>query len=102
VGDVKYVIAWENRANGLEDAQGRSLQVFSNWSPSEGSNFLQFVGRVDGRGGFALVETDDVATIARDTAIFGPFFDFTVYPVMDVQETSRIATEAVQFRGPAS
>jgi len=36
--------------------------------------------------------------IARDTAVFGPFLDFNVYPVMDSQEGTRIATEAIEFR----
>jgi hypothetical protein len=31
------------------------------------------------------VETDDPALIARDTAVFGAFFGFTVYPVLDIQ-----------------
>ena len=48
------------------------MHVFSQWSPADGNVFLQFVGRVDGRGGFAVVETEDVALIARDMAIFPP------------------------------
>jgi hypothetical protein len=43
---------------------------------------------VDGRGGFAIVETEDVTSIARDVAIFNVFFDFNVYPVVDVQESA--------------
>jgi hypothetical protein len=54
---MKYVVAWEPLATESEDVQARSLQVFGKWSPAEGSNFLQFLGRVDGRGGFAVVET---------------------------------------------
>jgi hypothetical protein len=36
--------------------------------------------------------------IARDTAIFGPFLNFNVYPVLDSQETTRIVNEAIEFR----
>jgi hypothetical protein len=99
---MKYVVAWESRASASEDMQARSLQVFGKWSPAEGTNFLQFVGRVDGRGGFAVVEAEDVALIARDMAVFGAFFDMSVYPVMDIQETARITGEAVAFRGSAT
>ena len=95
---MKYVVAWELRANASEEVQSRSLQVFSKWSPGEETNFLQFVGRVDGRGGFAVLETDDAAALARDMAIFTPFFDMSVYPVLDVQETARVGAEAVEFR----
>jgi hypothetical protein len=96
---MKYVIAWEPRSSATEEVQTRGLQVFNKWSPAEGVNFLQFVGRVDGPGGFAVVETDDPALITRDTAIFSPFLDFTVYPVLDIEESTRIAGEAIEFRG---
>jgi hypothetical protein len=98
---MKYVVAWEVRANASEEVQSRSLQVFGKWSPAEGTNFLQFVGRVDGRGGFAVVETDDVALIARDMAVFSAFFDTSVYPVLDIQESAQIAGEAIDFRRSA-
>jgi hypothetical protein len=88
---MKYVVAWEPRRNASEEALDRSLQIFGKWSPAEGSNFLEFFGRVDGRGGFALVETEDITSIARDVAVFNVFFDFNVYPVVDVQESARIA-----------
>jgi hypothetical protein len=99
---MKYVIAWEGRENTSEELLARGLQVFSKWSPAEGANFLQFVGRVDGRGGFAVVETDDVALIAHDMAIFTAFFDMSVYPVLDIEENARISGEAVEFRNRAS
>ena len=95
---MKYVVSWQPRANATEEIQARSLEVFGKWSPAEGTNFLQFVGRIDGAGGFAVVETDDPALLARDTAIFSAFFDMTVYPVLDVEQSSRIAGEAIAFR----
>jgi Protein of unknown function (DUF3303) len=95
---MKYVIAWELPANASEEMQARSLQVFGKWSPAEGNNFLQFLDRVDGRGGFAVVETEDPTLIARDTAIFGVFLNMNVYPVLDIEEGTRIMNEAVEFR----
>jgi hypothetical protein len=95
---MKYVITWELRPNASEDQDARSLQVFEKWSPAEGNNFIEFVARVDGRGGFAVVETEDVSLIARDAAIFGVFFDFNVYPVLDARESAGIAGEAIEFR----
>jgi hypothetical protein len=98
---MKYVVSWETRANASEEDQARSLQVFGKWSPAEGTNFVQFLGRVDGRGGFAVVETDDVTLIARDMAVFGAFFDMSVYPVLDVEQTAQIVGDAIQFRQSA-
>jgi len=95
---MKYVIAWETRASTSEEQQARGLAVFGGWSPSEGADFQQFVGRIDGRGGFAVVETDDPALVAQDMATFAPFFEFSVYPVLEIQQTASLGMEAVQFR----
>jgi hypothetical protein len=95
---MKYLVQWEARQTASEEVQKRALQVFSKWTPAEGATFHQFLGRVDGRGGFAVVETDDVANIARDASIFGAFFDFSVHPVMEITETARIGGDALEFR----
>lgn len=95
---MKYVVMWETRQSTSEETQARGLQVFSKWSPSEGTDFQQFLGRVDGRGGFAVVETSDPALVAKDMATFGPFFEFSLYPVLEIAETASIGMEAVQMR----
>ena len=69
------------------------------WSPSEGSVFREFVGRVDGRGGFAVVETEDVRLIRVTWRSSTPTSIWVSIPVLDVQENARIAAEAVEFRG---
>jgi hypothetical protein len=97
---MKYVLAWEFRANS-EETTARGLQIFGSWAPSEGINFLQFVGRVDGRGGFAVIETEDPTLIAHGVAIFSPFAEYSVYPVLDIQESVRITGEAAEFRRSA-
>jgi len=94
---MKYVATWEVRPNATEETAARSLQVFGKWSPSEGVAYEQFLGRVDGRGGYAVVETDDPALIAKDIAPFTPWFDFTIVPVLDITETAAIDTEALAF-----
>ena len=98
---MKYVVSWQPRSNATEETQARSLQVFGKWSPAEGTTYLQFLGRIDGPGGFAVVETDDPARLARDTSIFSAFFDFTVYPVLDIADAVRIGGEALEFLGSA-
>jgi hypothetical protein len=92
-----YVVSWQPRSNMTEEMQARSLDVFGKWSPAAGTNFLQFWGESTALGGFAVVETDDPALLARDTAIFSTFFDMTVYPVLDVQDAARIGGEASSF-----
>ena len=99
---MKYVVSWETRQNATEEMVARGLQVFSKWTPSPQSTFHEFVGRVDGRGGFAVVETDDPELVARDMSIFGAWFDMSVYPVLEIADTARIAGDAVEFRNSIS
>lgn len=91
------MVSWRQREGVTEAVQARSLEVFSRWSPDPGTTFLQFVSRIDGQGGFAVVETDDPSLIARDMAIFGAFFEMSVYPVLDVQEAAAISGAAIAF-----
>ena len=93
---MKYVITWTPRANTTEDSLARSLQVFGKWTPSEGADFKEFLGRVDGQGGFAIVETEDPRLIARDAAMFSPWFDFAVHPVLEIADTAMIDAEVVE------
>jgi hypothetical protein len=95
---MKYVVSWQPRSNATEEILTRALQVFRKWSPPEGTTFLQFLGRIDGPGGFAVVETDDPALLAGITAIFSAFFDMTIYPVLDIEEAARAGAEAIEFR----
>lgn len=96
-GGPNVSCALEVRPNGTEETAARSLQVFGKWSPSEGVSYQQFLGRVDGRGGFAVLETDDPTLIAKDIAPFTPWFEFTIVPVLDIAETAVIDTEALAF-----
>lgn len=95
---MKYVVQWKVRQNADEETQARSLQVFSKWTPPEEVTFHEFVGRVDGQGGFAVVETDDVAALARINGIFGAYFDISMHPVLEIQEAAQLLGEGVEFR----
>jgi hypothetical protein len=94
---MKYVVSWTIRPHVTEESAARSLQVFGKWSPSEGATFHEFLGRVDGSGGFALVETDDQRLIAKDVAPFTSFFDFEVCPVLDIADSAAVDAEAIEF-----
>ena len=99
---MKYVISWEARQTASEETQARGLQVFSKWSPSDGVTFHQFLGRVDAKGGYAVVETDDPALVAKDMSIFSAFFEMSVTPVLEIADIAAIGGEAVEFRGSIS
>lgn len=99
---MKYVMAWTSRLGGSgkenEDGVQRALQLFSKWQPPAGSTFHQFVGRIDGEGGFAVVETDDPAELLDGTSKFAPFNLFQIYPVVDMNDWAQSAQAGVDFR----
>lgn len=94
---MKYVVSWELRPGATEESAARSLQVFSKWSPTRPEAFREFLGRVDGNGGFAVVETDDPKELATDTAPFAGFFEFHAYPCIEIADTAAIDMEAIAF-----
>ena len=89
---MKYVISWTERPGMTLDDANNSLKVFSKWAPDPSTTFHQFVQRVDGRGGFAVVETDNPATLLKDAMTFGLWFEFEACPVMDMLEAAPTLT----------
>ena len=102
---MKYVMSWTPR-QGLgadnEAAQRRALDVFSKWSPAAGVTFHQFLQRLDDEGGFSVVETDDPRLVLSDTSKFAPWFEFHIFPVVDMQDAVPTFNEAVDFRSSIS
>jgi hypothetical protein len=103
---MKYVLAWTSRFGGSgkdnEESAARALQLFSKWQVPAGSTFHQFVGRLDGDGGFAVVETDDPAELLDGTGKFAPFNVFQIYPVVDMTDWVAATQTGVEFRGSIS
>ena len=99
--DVKYVVTWWERPGGshanYEAAQKRILAVFEEWEMPENLQFHQFLVRVGEFGGYAVVETDDVADLQKVTTVFAAF-QFRVEPVMDVMEAVAAEAEAIAWR----
>lgn len=99
---MKYVVAMNFRMGGSASENDatvkRMLELYSKWSPPKGTTFHQFLGRLDGGGTFAVVETDDPAEIAETTSQFGPYVEYQLYPVLDIQDTVGAAQKGVAFR----
>jgi hypothetical protein len=99
---MKYVMTWTARLNGSgkdnEADVRRGLELFSKWTQPASTTFHQFVGRIDGNGGFAVVETDNPADLLDGAGKFTPFNEFQIYPVVDIAEWVRAAQDGVEFR----
>ena len=80
-----------------EEGGARSLSVFQNWQPPAGADFKGFYGNADGSGGVAIIEVDSLETLARTTSPFTPWLHFTATPILPIQDSARIAGEALAF-----
>jgi hypothetical protein len=102
-GDVmKFFVSWQVRAGGSaadnEAAVKRGMALFEKWSPPEGSTFHQFLERLDGTGGYAVVETDDPLALAEAPAKFGTMFEFSIVPVADIMDVIAVTAEGIEYR----
>jgi hypothetical protein len=99
---MKYVVSWTARVGSSaadnEADVSRVLEVFSKWVPPSDQTFHQFVTRADGQGGFAVVETDNLAGVALNNFKFAPYLNFEVHPVLDIEEGVGLMAEAAEFR----
>ena len=98
---MKYVLTWWERPGGsyadYEAAQKRVLNVFQNWEMPESLDIHQFVVRVGEFGGYAVLETDNVADVQKLTTTFA-VFQFRLEPVMDVMDAVAAEEEAIAWR----
>ena len=96
---MKYVIEWHPHNGGSAQenlmSSKRSLEVLSKWSPA--TTMHQFVARLDPGHGYAVVESDDPAAVAKDAAIFAPFLEVSVHEVMDMQDSVGALQQAIDF-----
>jgi hypothetical protein len=103
---MKYAVVWTYRLNGSaaenEDSLRRGLAVFSKWTQPQSTTYHQFVGRLDGMGGFAVVETDNPADLADTTSKFAMIAEYQIYPVVDIAQAAQALQEGVEFRDSIS
>ena len=98
---MKYVLTWWERPGGsyadYEAAQKRVLNVFQDWEMPESLDIHQFVVRVGEFGGYAVLETDNVADVQKLTTTFA-VFQFRLEPVMDIMDAVAAEAEAIAWR----
>jgi len=103
---MKFLVSWTTRdgasAEENEASVKRGLQLFSKWSPPAGATFHQFLSRMDGNGGYAVVESDDVQAIMEGPAKFSTLFAFNIVPVVDIMDAIAAGNDAIEFRDSIS
>jgi uncharacterized protein DUF3303 len=99
---VLFHLTWEFHTTNSEEAIQRSLAFFLQWKPPDGLEFKGFWGFADGSGGVAVIDADSAATLARATAPFTPWMQFSANPVVPIEEASAIGGEAAAARAAFS
>lgn len=61
-----------------------------------------FDSYADGSGGFSIAEVPDAATGLRGVSAFSPWLDFSIVPIVPVEEGAAIAGEGIAFRDGVS
>lgn len=91
---MKYVVTWKPRVSDAvtenEASIIRLLHTIGTWTASPDTTIHQFVVRIDGEGGFAVVETENPSDLAETIFKFSTILESTVYPVIDIDEGLRI------------
>jgi hypothetical protein len=102
---MKYVLTYKTRGNdtpkGNLDAQRSALKLLSSWQPHAPEGITEWVQRIDGTGGFAVVRTDDAAALYKDLATWSPWLEFEVIPVIELSESTAASEEAIQAAAAA-
>jgi hypothetical protein len=97
---VKYMLTWWERPGDSyaehEAAQKRILGIFEKWEVPESVTFHQFLVRVGEFGGYAVVETDDLAEIEKVIATYA-MFQFRLEPVLDVADAVAAQAEGIAW-----
>ena len=103
---MKYIISTTARAGASgkenEASIARVLGMLLQWKPPDSMTIHHWFSRLDGGGGFAVVETDDPAELLDGTSKFAPFNVFQIYPVIDMNDWAQAAQGGVEFRGSVS
>jgi hypothetical protein len=99
---AKFIVSWTFRQGASaqqnhEDGK-RLLDVFAKWSPPADETFHEFLARIDGKGGFAVVSTDNVNGLAEAVSLFTPWLDYDIIPVMEIGDGVEIVASAAQTR----
>lgn len=99
---AKYLMSWKLRLSGTaqqnHDDGKKLLDTFAKWKMPSDQNFLQFLARVDGTGGYAVVETDNPAGLTDAPSKFGTWLEFDVTPVVDIMDNVAVVAAGAEFR----
>jgi hypothetical protein len=93
-----FGVTWTNRGTGSEDADKRTLKLFTNWQPPAGAEFKAFYDYADASGGIALVEASSAEALLETMAPWATFLSFTCKPVVPSEKSAAIYGKVLGWR----
>jgi Protein of unknown function (DUF3303) len=102
---AKYVMSWKTRGGGSAQENhddGKSiLAAFAKWQIPADQNYTEFLSRIDGGGGFAVIETDNQAGLLDGVSKFITWLEFDIVPVLDIMDGVAVLAAGAEFRESA-
>jgi hypothetical protein len=95
---ITYGLRPEGTWRGYDDNVAGLLAAFSAWKPPDGVEMVAFVHRADAKGGWMLVESDDVTGPSEIVAQYLAFHDAEIFPVLPAQEMAERLGAAMAWR----
>lgn len=99
---AKYLMSWKTRAAGTaqqnHDDGKAILAAFAKWQIPTDQNYKEFLSRVDGEGGFAVIETDNQAGLLDGVSKFTTWLEFDIVPVVDIMDGVSVLAAGAEFR----
>ena len=93
-----FQVSWIRRDGLTEEADRRLLSILEKLEGRDGVTVHSWVERIDGNGGFGLLEADDAQALAAGFPIFAPYLSFEVVPVIQHADGVAVLAAAVAFR----
>jgi hypothetical protein len=93
-----FQASWIRRDGTDEEGDRRLLSILEKFEVPDGVTVHNWVERIDGNGGFGLLEADDAQALAAGFPIFAPYFAFEAVPVIPHADSVAALAAAVAFR----
>ena len=91
---MRFLITW-SLGSGSEAEQARILALFAKWEPP--IELTEWSGFADGDGGMCIAEADAVEQLAATTAPWTPWLRFSIRPLLPIEQTAAVMSEAAGF-----
>jgi len=89
---MKYMVTFQypHKPSSAYDTR-TAFKVFDTIPQFPDLKYLGYFGRLDGHGGFVLVETDNPALLLQVGLRFQPFFEYYIYPLLEMADFANIS-----------